>query len=328
MAPGSIPEKETWLVAAWPGMGSVALAGAGYLVAKLGGRPVETIVKREYFDVNAVPIENGLVRRGPKTTLYALERGGRNGPDLLVLIGEAQPSHRSYEFCNEIIDLALARGVRRVVTFAAMATPVHPTAPARVFGVATEEQLLPLLARHDVSLVGEGQISGLNGLLLGAAADRGVEGFCLLGELPQFAAHIPIPNAKASLVVLEAFAKIAGIEIDLGELRAQAKLVERGLSELLDRLAQAQQQASEGAAAEPTEATEKEPPAETIPAEPAVPTEPAIPPATLQRIEELFRSARADKSQAMKLKSLLDELGLFRRYEDRFLDLFRKEEHG
>lgn len=43
-----------------------------------------------------------------------------------------------------------------------------------------------------------------------------------------------------------------------------------------------------------------------------------------RRVEALFERARKDKSQALALKAELDRLGLFKRYEDRFLDLFKQ----
>jgi predicted ATP-grasp superfamily ATP-dependent carboligase len=311
------PLRDPWLVAAWPGMGSVALAAASYLAAKLEGREIETIVRREYFEINAVAIEKGVVRRPmhPKSTLHLAHAPDR---DLLFFIGEAQPSHKGYEFCHEIIDLALARGVRRIVTFAAMATPVHPSADPRVFGVASESGLLPLLARHDVGVLAEGQISGLNGVLLAAAAERGVEAICLLGELPFFA--VGIPNPKASLAVLRAFQRISDVSVDLGELETQAQLVEKGLVDLLER---ASKQAEAGESDE-----EKQEISFKVGDAGEPEAEPGPPPETTRRIEELFRRAMADKSAAIMLKAELDKHGLFKKYEDRFLDLFKKDEHG
>jgi hypothetical protein len=42
-----------------------------------------------------------------------------------------------------------------------------------------------------------------------------------------------------------------------------------------------------------------------------------------QRIERLFAQAARDRSKAFELKQELDRLGLFKDYEDRFLDLFK-----
>ena len=41
-------------------------------------------------------------------------------------------------------------------------------------------------------------------------------------------------------------------------------------------------------------------------------------------IEELFDQARQDRSKAYELKRELDRLDVFKDYEDRFLDLFKK----
>jgi hypothetical protein len=41
-----------------------------------------------------------------------------------------------------------------------------------------------------------------------------------------------------------------------------------------------------------------------------------------ERVERLFREARGDRAKAFELKRELDRLGVFARYEDRFLNLF------
>ncbi len=43
-----------------------------------------------------------------------------------------------------------------------------------------------------------------------------------------------------------------------------------------------------------------------------------------RRIEDLFALAQQDRSKAFELKNELDRLAVFREYEDRFLDLFKK----
>jgi len=60
------------------------------------------------------------------------------------------------------------------------------------------------------------QIAGLNGLLLGVAKERDIEGICLLGEVPIYATRIQ--NPMAALAVLKVLTRMLGIEIDLDEL--------------------------------------------------------------------------------------------------------------
>jgi hypothetical protein len=42
-------------------------------------------------------------------------------------------------------------------------------------------------------------------------------------------------------------------------------------------------------------------------------------------VDKLFAEAKNDRSKAYELKRELDRLHIFARYEDQFLDLFRKE---
>jgi len=82
----------------------------------------------------------------------------------------------------------------------------------------------------------EGRVSGLNGVLLAAAAEAGLEGACLLGEMPHIFAQLPFP--KASLAVLRAFSKLAEVEVDLGELEEQTDAVGKKLGVLLAQVEQ------------------------------------------------------------------------------------------
>jgi proteasome assembly chaperone (PAC2) family protein len=300
-----------WLVAAWPGMGHVAVSAGYYLMAKLGMHLLADFPAQELFDVEHVEVKGGIVRTGhlPRSRFFAWrDPSGRH--DLVVLIGEAQPPLGKYAFCRRLIEYAQGLGVERVFTFAAMGTQMHPGDDARVFGAATDEAGLAELRKHGLEVIEDGQISGLNGVLLGAAAEAGLRGACLLGEMPHVFAQLPFP--KASQAVLEAFATIAGIEIDLTELSEQAREMEQRLGELL-----AQMQQALGQQMPPTE-------------EEAVGHEPAdverFGPEDERHIEALFARAASDRSAAYELKRELDRLGVYREYEDRFLDLFKKPE--
>jgi proteasome assembly chaperone (PAC2) family protein len=76
------------------------------------------------------------------------------------------------------------------------------------------------LTGYDLVQRGNLQIAGLNGLLLGVAKERGVEGICLLGEVPAYATRIQ--NPMAALAVLKILTKILDIKVDTDELAQQA----------------------------------------------------------------------------------------------------------
>jgi predicted ATP-grasp superfamily ATP-dependent carboligase len=199
-------------------------------------------------------------------------------------------------------------GVERVLTFAAMATEMHPERTSRVFCTATTDDLLKEMLIKDMEMLTEGRISGLNGVLLAVAAEVGVPGACLLGEMPHIFSHLPFP--AASLAVLQAFLEIARIDLDMSELTKQAEMMNRKLGELLAQVEDSLQQ---------PEAVEEEF------AEPSG-TEEGLSDADRMRVERLFEDAQLHRSKAFELKQVLDQLGVFKEFEDRFLDLFKKGE--
>jgi uncharacterized protein len=297
-----------WLVAVWPGMGNVALSAGYYLLAKLGMHVIAEYEARDLFDVDHVEVKEGIIQAGrrPRNRFFVWTDPNQKH-DIVVFLGEAQPPIGKYLFCHKLIEYARELGVERVFTFAAMATQMHPEHRSRVFGAATDNESLEELKRLELEVLEDGHIGGLNGVLLGAAAESSLRGACLLGEMPHIFSQLPYP--KASLTILEVFTTITGIELDFTELAEQARIMEQQLGELLSRVEKeyGAQFATEEEGYSP-ESTEEE----------------QLGAAEKQRIEGLFEQAEKDRSKAFELKQELDRLRVFKDYEDRFLDLFKK----
>lgn len=298
------------LVAVWPGMGSVAATAGYYLMARLRMHETDPVPARDLFDPEYVEIKDGLVRPGspPQGRLF-LWKNPKDRRDVLVFLGEGQPPYGKSAFCDRLLDVAVKLGVRDVYTFAALATDMPPTGPSRVLGVATGEAGLETLRKAKVELLKSGRISGLNGVFLEAAAERGLRGIGLLGEIPGLASQVAFP--RASRRVLETFSSLSGIKVDLKELTQYEETVDRQLKDVMDRL----EKTLAGGDAEREEPAEFPPPAEP---------EPEVSESDRRRITELFEQARKDRSKSFELKRELDRLRLFKEYEDRFLDLFRE----
>jgi len=209
------------LLAAWPGIGDVATIVANYLKRKLDFKELGTVEASHFFDPVGVVVKNNLVEapRFPQSVFYYWKNGS-GGNDLILFLGEDQPAAKAYELANCILDTGLKFDARRVYTCAAAMTRIHHTESSRVWGVATSPPALEYLKGHLPEPAGNLHISGLNGLLLGVAKQRGIEGFCLLGEVPLYASRIP--NPSAALAVTRELVKVLGIEIDLTELNMMA----------------------------------------------------------------------------------------------------------
>jgi uncharacterized protein len=311
------PLTRPWLLAAWPGMGGVAKIAGRYLAEQLQAEVVAEISPDDYFDLQGVQVRAGLVQDSalPRSRLLAWDNPGE-GPDLLILDADTQPSHRGLGFCEDLLTIAQDQGIERVITFAAMATQSVPSAPCHVLAVASDQGLLGEIQTAGLTILEEGQILGLNGVLLAAAAMRGLPAACLLGEFPYYASSIP--NPKASAAILRAFEKLTGIAVDLAALDQQAADIEAQLEPQIQRLQQLQKSLP---APEPE--VEKE---EVWSIDSSFFEDDALDAGTLARIEELFAKAASDRKVALELKALLDRHSVFKRYEDRFLDLFKSAE--
>ncbi|MCC6737530.1 MAG: PAC2 family protein [Planctomycetia bacterium] len=314
MADTTRQNEAATLVAVWPGMGQVAMNAGWYLMSRLEMVETAPLQAEDLFDPDHVDVKDGLVvkAQAPQGRLF-LWKNPKGTGDVAVFIGESQPQPgRSGAFCARLLDATARLGVKEVYTFASMATDMHPTSLSRVVGVATDEEGLARLRRCDVSLLETGRISGLNGVFLAAAAERGLRGIGLLGEIPAMAAQIPYP--KASRTVLETFSALSGIDVDLQELVKHEKSVDRQLAGLVSKIEKAMERRAE----ESEEGTEAED--EGIGAEPTQ----GLPDEDRARIEVLFDQSRQDHAKTFELKRELDRLGVFKQYEDRFLDLFRR----
>jgi len=300
------------LVAVWPGMGQVALTAGYYLMSRLHMHETKPLPSQDLFDVDQVDIQDGLVQtaRLPKTRIF-LWKDPEKRQDVIVLIGEAQPPAGKLTFCERLLDYAERLGVREVYTFAAMVTDSGLRAPARVCGVATHAEGRDRIRKAGVDILSAGHLTGLNGILLGVAAQRGLQGIGLLGEMPAIVAQVPF--AKASAAVLGVFGRLTGVRLELRELEDYGRSVENQLADAIDQLQKAVQQQVEAVAEPPPAATPAEPPAK-----------PGLSEEERWHVESLFAQAARERSKTFELKRELDRLGVFELYEDRFLDLFRK----
>jgi len=309
--------KSPYMVAAWPGMGNVALKAGTYLREKLAAEEFGEIEPAGFFYPVGASIRGNVIEipKFPKSKFYYwIDK--RSLHDLLIFLGEAQPSlEKEYEFACEILALVGKFGVERIYTFAAMPSVMEHTAEPKVWGVVTHTSLAKDLEDYGVSLMQEGQISGMNGLLLAVAKEKGFQGVCLLGELPYYT--IQIENPKSSKAVLQVLCKSLGIEIDTSELDYQAKRLQEEIGKFVDYFKLHEMHEPK----KPISDQEIEKIRESLAAHTRIPD------SAKEKIQRLFREAKKDLSKARELKAELDRWDIYKQYEDKFLDLFKKGHH-
>ncbi len=303
--------KNCHLIVAWPGMGEVAYRAVSYLLEKLPVEELGEIPSGKFFYPMESVIQDGIIGVPdlPNTKLYFMkDKASRR--DLIFVLSDAQPDGaKAEEYCERLMELARRFKVKQVISFAAMPQPMEHSQQPSVWYTATSKPLLEKLKQFDLQLLSSGQISGLNGLFLGLAKKQGFDGFCLLGEIPLYT--IQIENPKASYAVLEALARILSLKVDFAELLEQAQAIETQINGLLDYLKMG-----------PTPGPIGEDEIEKIKKSLSQLTK--LPVSVKDRIEKLFGQAKSDLSKAGELKAELDKWNVYKEYEDRFLDLFKK----
>jgi proteasome assembly chaperone (PAC2) family protein len=119
------------MLAAWPGISNVAM-----IVGHLPGPQAETqelarIRPNSFFDPVGVMVRGNLVEEPqfPQSIFYYYKNP--NGNDLVLFLGESQPSAKSYDLANCIADVAERFHVQRIYTCAAAITAsTTPSSPA------------------------------------------------------------------------------------------------------------------------------------------------------------------------------------------------------
>lgn len=307
------------LVAAWPGMGDVALKAALYLKDKLAAAEFAEMTSEEYFHPSGVWIDNSVISI-PQHAVgkFYYHKNQSGGPDLVIFISDAQPFvEKGYEYAKEIVDFAVSLKVKLVYTFAAMPLPIEHTQSPQVYAAATQKETLDAFAKLGAKMMPSGQISGLNGLVLGVAREMGLDGVCLLGEIPLY--MIQIENPRASMAVLDLLVRALKVSLDLTDLKNYAAQIDQEIEHLIEYLK------NPPGGAEPGEEEEKPIDQREIDIiKKGLADAAGLPDSARQKIDELFKAAKKDLSRALELKRELDKWNVYDKYEDSFLDLFKK----
>lgn len=305
--------KNPILITAWPGMGDVAYKVASTLVNKLNMEEIFELAAEDFFYPTGVTIKNDLleVTDLPFSKFYIYKnKTGLN--DLVVFLTNAQPDlFFAQNYCQTLLDFVAKLKIKTIFSFAAMPVPIDHLVKPNVWAAVTHKELIEAMGKYNIKIMKEGQVSGMNGLFLGMAKKIDIKGICLLGEIPLYA--VQLENPRAAISILEVLMKMLSINISLKDLELQAQDIQSQIEQLIDFL--------KGGGSAPAPIGEEE--IEHIKYTLGQYTN--LPQSVKVKIEQLFEGAKKDLTQATILKTELDKWGIYKEYEDRFLDLFKKQ---
>jgi proteasome assembly chaperone (PAC2) family protein len=240
------------LIACWPGIGNIGIIAVDILRRTVGAEELGEIEPWDFFYPRRVLIRDGELKdlEFPGNKFY-FKRTEKK--DLLFFIGEEQPTDgtgayaegtKAYRMANLVLDMALKFGCRRVYTSGAAVAPIHHTVRSKVWVVPNSEDLIDEVKSYENTVLmsdiegrgGQGNITGLNGLLLGVAKKRGLEAICMMGEIPIYIHGFPIPYPKGSKAVLEVLSTALGIQVPMDEINVLVQQSESEIESVYERL--------------------------------------------------------------------------------------------
>ncbi len=211
----SLPElKKPKLICGLPGSGYVGKLAIDYVIDKLQAKQFGDIYSSSFPPQVSIQ-SDGTVDLVKNSLFYC----NTNGQDLVLLTGDAQPvsAQGEYALAEEIIEICKKMNVNEIYTLAAYITGKFSKIP-KVFGTGTSPKIVNEFSKFGISKMDKGNITGMNGVIIGIAKRSSISGICLLGETSGY-----VIDAKASKVILESLSKILNIEFDMSELDKRAK---------------------------------------------------------------------------------------------------------
>ncbi len=306
------------LIAAWPGLGQVAIRAAEHLRHQLNAELFAELKPGDFFYQSEVRVDKGhIVLPDLPSGKFFFWRNPSRARDILIFTCELQPpAEKSAAYAKTILNFAASLGVKTVVTFAAIVTTVDYASAPQVWMASTAIKTSLLLGRLKVKAMDACHISGMNGLFLGMAKQyAGMEGICFLSEVPFYASQIE--NPRASIAILQVVEKYFGIKkLKYTELTIAEKIFEEEVNKLLNFIRKPFEMEDE---TNPISNDDIEQLRNTLDAKSAIPN------SAKETIERLFHEAKGDPRRALELKRKLDEWQIYSEYEDRFLQLFKDD---
>lgn len=197
-----------------PGSGYVGKLAVDYLIDKLNAQKFVNLYSNSFPPQVAIN-SDGTVDL-VKNSLYCCTVDSK---DLILLTGDTQPvtAEGEYELADRIIKICIDINVQKIITLAAYITGKFNKDP-NVYGTATTIEYVQELSANSILKMEKGNITGMNGVIIGTAKKHGIQGSCLLGETSGY-----VVDAKASKAVLDALSKLLGLSLDMTELEKKAK---------------------------------------------------------------------------------------------------------
>jgi uncharacterized protein (TIGR00162 family) len=221
--------KNPSLICGFPGSGYVGKLAIDHMIEELKATPFANMFSSS-FPPQVLIQADGTTDLMKNTFYYS--KGDTS--DLVLLSGDAQPvtPESEYDMAEEIVKICDKLGVKTIYTLAAYITGAFPKIP-KVYGTSTVPQIVKDFQNYGISIMNNGSITGMNGLIIGVGKRKGMTGICLLGETSGY-----VVDAKASKAVLETLVKMLNLKLDLAQITKKAQDTEHLVKTIEEQMGQ------------------------------------------------------------------------------------------
>lgn len=227
----NISPKKLILLVGLPGTAYIGKLSVDYLVQQLKAEPIAEIYSK-HFPPYVIIKEDGLVEL-LRNELHWFRN--EDGHDVIFLTGNSQAfsPEGQYEVAETILEWAINQGVEKVFSVAALVTDKPFDSPS-VFCTATSSELLENMKKYNIQPLNEGIIGGENGLIVGLAKKKNVEGICLLAETHgyQTSSGEYVTDAKAAKAALNLLNNILDLKVNMEPMDKQASQMDELIAKM------------------------------------------------------------------------------------------------
>jgi proteasome assembly chaperone (PAC2) family protein len=226
----------------WVDAGSGGTGGVRHLITNLKTRKLAEMDPEEFYSFTDTRPLVSIVGAGERAIHWP--RGEFHGANLehtddLVLFVAPEPNLKWRTFATVMLDGLQHFGVQSLVCIGSIFGAVPHRGEVRMTGWANDDRLREGLAKHNVMFTNYEGPTGFVTVLLAEAEARGLPAVAVYGFAPNYIQGVP--NPRVSHALLQTFAGLTGVPLQLNDLDRAG----RALARQVDRLLQDQPQLRE-----------------------------------------------------------------------------------
>ncbi len=208
---GNFKLKDIVLISSLPDMGRVGGLVTEHIAKKVSAKDAAKVILVDKPWVNQ---KDGLIEI--PSDEYKILVDEKNS--LVIFTGENQPQEPAIvsDLVNFVVDTVQKWGKIKMIISTGGYMPMQKADSDAVYGVATGEKILDMLKSHGVKQLSNDvkSITWFNGLVLGAAKARNIDGIGLFGEIYD----VELPQHSAAKNIINKIEKILKLQINTDEL--------------------------------------------------------------------------------------------------------------